>query len=347
MTFKKRACWVILGLFLFSYTAWAGPRRVMCHLTTNARQEPIPGLSWVNPGDLPLVVEFGKYDLKHFALIKGRFNQPNAKLFFGSQRIEVHADNTFDIKILLKVGPSGFDSDLTTKFIIRSVSEQGKITAQNFSVSLVRKYKDRFDDQSQKFWVSASVGYTFISYQQTATPSFFETGITAKGNISYVHAPKSWFLGLSSYFTVLPVTTNIPENTARFLGVNARVGHALPWIRYPWEVSMVAGIYYVTMFTSGIFGFDNLMGPQVFPTVRYNLSRKDSISSYFKFSPVSTGLNLENLSNREFAFGFDWRHFLLNGNSISVSADLANLRFSAEGGDVNTSTATMSVGYGF
>jgi hypothetical protein len=97
------------------------------------------------------------------------------------------------------------------------------------------------------------------------------------------------------------------------------------------------------------FGFQNLMGPQLFPVVRYQLKNGNSISTYFKYSPVSSGgISLNNLSgSREIAAGLTFSQRLKNQHYLPISFDYSDLKSVIEDVPVAVNSVNFSVGYTF
>lgn len=165
---------------------------------------------------------------------------------------------------------------------------------------------------SKSLFLSAGLGYSGVSYTQSATPvgELSGTFLTLRGR-SELRFPKSnWMVGISGYFNAVPLSASNAAFPFRFLGLNLRAGTQLGVLRDPWTLSLSFGAYYVTMLTNGTFGFRNVTGPQLYPTLRYQFKSGSSITTYFKYSPVSAGFALLNLNNYEIALGgvFDIAH---------------------------------------
>ncbi len=209
---------------------------------------------------------------------------------------------------------------------------------------------------------SSSLGLSIISYTETGITPLSETALT--GKISYGRALpwRRWDWGVNSFLTLLPLTAS-KSPSARFLGVNARVGYTLPFIQEPWKVSILGGFYYTTMIVNLAnltavekFGFSNMLGPQLFPTVRRRLNNGQTVSGYLKFSPVSGGPFLLGVANREIGLGMTYsRPVGKNEHPLSVGIDLARISlqqdFIVRGNtytvEIQSSSYSLAVGYGF
>ncbi len=193
------------------------------------------------------------------------------------------------------------------------------------------------------------LGVTSITYLQSRTTGFSSVALTAKGGLVYAWAPGRWSLGLTSFITMLPMTNSRSDGKAgRFLGVNLRAAYALPLGRGPWALGFAFGGYFSTMFvTDDAFGYQNVAGPQLYPSLRRRFANGESIGAYAKYSPVSSGLSLMTLANREIAFGIDWNRPLQSGESFGLGLDISNLVLYEGSTAIDSSTVTIGLNYGF
>ncbi|MBC7398120.1 MAG: hypothetical protein H7333_11815 [Bdellovibrionales bacterium] len=193
---------------------------------------------------------------------------------------------------------------------------------------------DKTIPKASKYVFTPGFSLTRISYQESSslkdTIRFSESALTLKGSIVYIPTHSQWSYGLSAYFTALPVGESIPNVSVRFLGINARAGFLFPTIRDPWRVNLMVGYYFTTMLVSALdadlaFGYRNISGPQIFPTVMRLLKNDRDISGYLKFSPISASFSLLSLSSNEIAFGLAYGFKLPNAHRASVSFDLSRI----------------------
>jgi hypothetical protein len=242
------------------------------------------------------------------------------------------------------------------------VDPYGKAKTETLKITFP-SYAEWTEDANTRFidrvHATPSLGFTSVSYKQDPVSSIAQPGtdatqlgLTAKAYATYelTRRPErgAWQLGAGGFFTLFPLSvTPSSEFEMRFLGINARVGYlrALP---DGWEVALHGGFYYLTMFTSGTFGVVNLGGPQLYPTVKKNLGATDSLQAYFKLSPISDGLGVQSLSNRELALGLSWSHLLGNGHPLVVGLDVSSVKLMyLDKFDVRMSSLSLGCGYGF
>ena len=108
------------------------------------------------------------------------------------------------------------------------------------------------------------------------------------------------------------------------MGLNARIGYAVPFVREPFRLNLMGGIYYTTMFTQlANFGFQNLMGPQVFPIFRVSTGPNSAVSVYLKYSPFGSGFN-PSLASHELAGGLSYA-YRMSSLWCTIGLDLAAL----------------------
>lgn len=222
-----------------------------------------------------------------FATIDGTFSldgwslmNPDGEAMVASDRTSQNA--AFHTDILL--------TGTKTPVQLKAISPEGKLQAEDLVIvypQFVGAALAANEIPSLGHGWVMGLGVTSINYTQTSLPSLSEVALTPK--VSYqVPLKNGWDFGANTYMTAAPLSTNQSNMTAYFLGINARFGYKLPFIRSPWTLSVAGGGYFTTMFTSGSsFGFRNMLGPQVFPVLRLSVSKLNSLATYFKYSPVT------------------------------------------------------------
>ena len=192
---------------------------------------------------------------------------------------------------------------------------------------------------------NVGIGLTSLSYTQSLVNPFSEIALTPK--IAFQHPLSNrWDIGASSFVNAVSLHSSQSDMKAYFLGINGRVGYSLPFVPKPWTLSLAGGLYYTTMITSGVaFGFRNMLGPQIFPTVRRSLGPKKMLGAYFKYSPVDQAGSF-GFSSHETAGGLSYTRLLKNRKSISYTLDYSRISINlAE--TITASSLTGGVAYGF
>jgi hypothetical protein len=328
---------LILALFSGkSHEAWADV------------QESIPGL-FVDVQHIQVRTENEGYPSQRIiATLSGTFQRVNSSLndFENKPLLLAVSENVkrpFSIEVVLTsqrtsvpfiaVDPYGHVQKET--IYLRCPQFEGRVTAAAEVPSLGSRF-------------GIAVGLVHFSYSQTALTPFDETALSLKG--SYQHPlSQSWDLGFNAYTDVISLSSSQPGISASYFGMNARVGYALPIHSSKWSVSVAGGFYYTTMFTSGLaFGFRNLFGPQLFPITRYALSTRDTLSLYYKYSPISPNFALS-FSSHEQAAGLIWTHALPKRKTTSITLDFIqdSVNLATAGLQSNTNSVNLGFGYGF
>jgi hypothetical protein len=230
------------------------------------------------------------------------------------------------------------------------VAIDGNVSAEQITFNF-KEYKTWFAKKNEvpaarPFSWNLGLGPSLIAYKETAEPDFSEVVLTVKGGIQYALNPK-WSVALGGYMSLLPLTTNVPERTIRFLGLNLRLGYQLPFLQKPWILSLMGGWYYTTTFSSTpvLYGFTGMAGPQIFPVLVRTLSSRTIGSMYVKYALVSAGFGIAPQGS-EIASGIALSYLLSNGKSLSFSVDAAQFSLAIED-TIFITSRSLSLGVGF
>ena len=202
----------------------------------------------------------------------------------------------------------------------------------------------------RKYSVTAGIGPTLITYQQTGLTKFNETAITGKIAYAYRFDGNRWDFAANFFGNLVAIQSSLSGSSITFYGFNGRLAYIVPGIAEPFRLSLSAGLYYLLAKSSGpvAFGFNNLAGPQFFPTLSYMYDKDNRILGYLKFSPVSDNLSLLKLTNRELAGGVGWSHAISNGHSIAGTLDLSSLHFDAgDGNTLDSTSVSLGASYSY
>ncbi|MCM0605371.1 MAG: hypothetical protein KA715_04715 [Xanthomonadaceae bacterium] len=281
------------------------------------------------------------------AELKGHLSDPKKSLIVNFRRVKTEPDGSFTYKV--KVDKA------VTEIQINVILEDGSLQADPYALTVndwnltqgrenIRKKED-----PRKFFFSPGLALTTITYSQTNTDvgTLNPIMVTLKIGADYRIQKKNWVIGLVGFMNVLPISGVTATTDFKFLGLNLRAGKKLDWLKTPWELTFSGGLYYLTMSTSGNFGFSNVAGPQFYPTVRYSLNNGGSFLSYFKFSPISQGFTLMSFTNFEIALGIHYQFPRTKKLGYSVGLDLSKVSLTTVDQNSVSGTAnsqTISVG---
>jgi hypothetical protein len=315
-------------------------------------KEKILNLKWLNPEPVTTVNQIGE-EIKITTIILGNFIRPEWTLVANNKKIITDEKGNFEFKMPLTV------TALSTEFTaIGPMGEIEKETLRILYTDWELRHEEIEVEPKKKYFINPGLNLTTIQYKETGTSDYNSISLTGKFSITYLLRPPKWDLGMSAYLTLIPVTKSRKE-TARFFGYNLRAGYTFPKINKPWKFTLYGGIYYTTMFVNpAAFGFKNMSGIQIFPTLRKTLKNDSAISGYFKYSPISQNFGLLSLDNRELALGLAYtRPMPGEGKTLNFSFDLSNIAMKLIGTVVGTTkqktisitNTTLSIGssYGF
>lgn len=292
----------------------------------------INGLVW-NKDEFQLQVT----QKQNFAVLSGVLNKPKWSLIYQKIKIPLNQAGKFLVRMPIPRSPAQFSLDAVDPF--------GNIERETFKVEFEKTASE--PEIRKSYAVSMGVGYSSLKFEQTNLATLTESVITPKAAFIYF-LDKQWDIALSGYYSASVLSSSSAASQAQFLGINGRLGFYPSLGKSPFRLGLLMGFYYTTMMIKGDdFGFRNLSGPQLFPTLRYSISPKHAIATYFKFSPVSDNMALLSLSNNEIAFGLSYSFYMRNSKNISLSVDVATLTLQAATSTIKSSSTTFGLGFGF
>ena len=193
----------------------------------------------------------------------------------------------------------------------------------------------------QRLFVSPGLGVSSIHFTQTDKADYSSMVATVKVSANYFLFPPKWDLGFSGFMNLATLSKSGADEV-RFLGLNLRMGYIFPQVKAPWRLSLYGGWYYTSASSSSeTFGYRNVSGPQLYPSIRRTLSNGHAVSTYLKFSPIFNSLGLLGLSNSEIATGFGYL-IPSENHTYSINLDFARLHLTNE--DVETNSTSVSLG---
>ena len=280
------------------------------------------------------------------ATLRGKFVRPDWSLIYkysaGLESARIQADGSFEMTI--------YPESAHTSITLKAIGPLGEIetTEATFVIHNWNQLERAWHEPPPKaFGFTPSLGITSVSYSQTESDDY--SGILLTGKLAYGKSfdRSPWSLSANAFASLLPLQSNQSEVRVRFVGLNARIGYVLPFPSRVWKASLMAGAYFSTMFVSeSVFGYKNVSGPQLYPTLQRYFNNGDIGSAYLKYSPISNAFGFLNLSNRELAAGIGWLHSF-GPRKLLLNLDLAHLRFLLNGTEIQNRSTTLSIGVGF
>lgn len=303
----------------------------------------IQGLNW-DPSSLRLIQENLGLELRWSVLLQGTWTSPDWVLLQGGAPVQTDpTTRRFQAQFPVygqtasgkfsAVGPLG---ELET--------EEVKIRIPDFG----ERQKADIQAPSRRLFSYASLGLSSVHYTETTREDYDALNLTARFSGLYLITPQRWEVAWSAYTTAFHFLQT-PSDSIRFLGLNLRAGYIIPIERSRWRVSILGGAYYTTTFVpGGSYGFQNMLGPQLYPNMRYTLSTDSSLSAYIKYSPVSgSGVALLPASNFEFATGCGYLRDLPGGRSWGIALDYAQIQLSFSLVHITAQSLSLGATFGF
>jgi hypothetical protein len=321
-------------------------------------KEKISRLEWTSKPRVIIPKNSNSKTPQYAAILAGRYLRPMWTLSVNNQIIHPDAKGKFVYQT------PATDEDLTIPII--AIGPLGEIEKDKITIYF-SKWKAQRASQppptKKRFFLTPGLSVTQITHLESNVSQYSSLALTGKISANYLIFPPRWDLGITTFATLMQFTKpsgvyfsdrdETVDVGIRYFGLNVRLGYVFPSVPEPWKLALYGGYYYTTMIvTPKVMGFENLGGPQLYPSIRRSFKKGNAVAAYAKYSPVSSNFALLNFSNREIAAGGAYIHPRKNGHSISISVDYSNIHFFLVDADdnpvtVNTTTLSLGVGYGF
>ena len=301
--------------------------------------QPLAGLKFSSQR-FPIIIREnsdGQFQLQ--VRIAGRFESPESKLLLDFEPVAVEGGQ-FDIELAIR--------DATTTLEFSTVNLMGQIQTETVILQSdppnpVREILKSLQAETSSIGVGLSGA--LMNYEDNAGVKFQQFGIAGKLSYSkFLTSNRRHVAAANIYRTFLPLSGNDNGLRLNLLGMNLRYGYFLGQSA-GWRFWLYGGYFYSTTTSpSGRIGFRNLLGPQVYPMASRQLSRRDSIFTYFKFAPL---YGLGDLSSREMAYGVSYTYRPLTGLSMSLSLDHSQITLNAGQAEIRLGSTVLGYSVGF
>lgn len=317
------------------------------HMKTESSSDSIADLTW-DGQDFDIEVSAppeGSSDPRVTAKLHGKYDG-EASLIRDNKRVEI-ADEKFSCEIEI-TGPE-------TPAEIQSVTQLGEVKKQRFTLELTN-FEQIIEDYRaihggapvKRFSAIPSLGMSTVSYSQPGVGSFSELGVSAKVELHYILKPQLWDSKVYAFGLLLPFSPTISQSSLAatglsYFGAGGEVGYTIRSIRAPWTLTIYGGVSYLTTFTSESFGFQNVLGLQLYPSVRRALGNGGALKAYAKYVPLSSAFSPFTLDNGEIGFGVGYDFPSKKpGKHWGVQFDGSLLNLGTTLGIVNSNVFTLS-----
>jgi hypothetical protein len=287
-------------------------------------------------------------------VVRGRLKgESRGKIFCEERSFPIQESGEFEIEVpydgqstrldLAFIPPSGSISYEILNYRIKPLPlEDTRPIPESMPVIEFNRELDR------RAYFALGTGISSIRYSQSDSlfTDYRSTVWSVKGAFNYFLAPPVWDLGISGFMNLTTLASNSTADV-RFIGANARIGYVFPGVEKPWRLALYGGWYYSTMVADDLsFGYRNISGPQIYPTLRRAFANGTALSGYLKFSTIADRLGLLNLGNNEFAAGLSYL-IPVYGNPYLIGLDYARLRFAIQGRQIETSSWSLGLSRAF
>lgn len=304
----------------------------------------IPDLKWDNEL-IRIRTENSGLGEQSSVFLAGQYYRVGWKLYSGKKEIIRNDRGGFRLEAAIE--------RIGDRYVFEAIGPTGEVQKEVIEILPAKKDGSEdpgglaFNPNARKFFFSAGLGLSSLTTTQTDVQDYSTFAITGKVSANYRILPRVLDFGLSSYVTVAQLTRN-QDVSARYFGLNFRLGYLIPAPSAEWFFSIYGGWYYTTMIVSPrVLGYEKLSGPQIYPAIRKSFSNGNVLSAYFKYSPVARSFSLLTLSNREIAGGLAYLILLPDNHSIGITFDISNIKLLLDGLVTQTNSLTIGAQYGF
>lgn len=332
---------------LFSFlvqSTWASPLTIA----------PPASIILIRPEDPQLRIRFLEISVlidpnqpPNTATLEGRYSAEGSVLLNGEGGSAIPCDEMGQFVVSLPL-----QGDEVAKELI-AVDAQGNVQREILKLTLKKSGQTTTLSLRDRLRISPGLSLSAITETEGGMDDYSTIALTAKGSVNYLIEPLKWDAGASFYLTALQLSRS-RDVDVHYFGLNLRAGYILPEFSPIWKITIYGGWYYLTTFVNPgsdengnqyrTFGFRNISGPQIYPTLAYTINQQDALSSYLKFSPVGSSLSLLSLANREVAAGASYSRKLddVHTGSIGIDFSRLDLNFGAIPASVTTWSLSVS-----
>lgn len=314
----------------------ATPSERKAVITSYESKRHITGLV-LEPSDLKVEELRRSKALRHRVEMRGTFTRPERSLTVGGKIVPLGAEGKFTVAVELDENPGRVD--------VLSVGPRGDIEVEKLIVQVAAPAAE--EGPIKRWSFSTGLGGTFLSYGQSNVSQGSGPTLTLKASAIFLVFTPNWDVSLSGFVNLIPVRAASINAGLQFLGLNARVGYALPFIKAPWRLSLMAGLYYTTVLGTQAMGYQNLFFPHLYPTLRRTFNAGDSAFAYLKYTPVDRSFAFFSTTNLEIGAGGGYGFLLKDGNRWTVFADFQTLKMTEGTVSFTSTSVTLGTGYDF
>lgn len=335
-------------LYFYSFMGWAIDFKVKVQ-TKGA--ELIQGLNFKQEEyEVLFNKEEGVGHAPYHVVIDGTFKTPQWILVANNRKVKV-VQEQFRVDIPI------FSEATRVDFI--AIGPLGEVEKQSFEIQFkdynagkVKQFKEAIK-QEEKNNIKVSLGVLSLNHFEEGVDDYKSYLSSAKIAWNKTFFPSLWDLGLTLQLSPTQISRSRDEASLIHLMANARLGYLTPALVEPWRMGLYLGMYYARMWVSlredlrpgaedYIFGYKAVMGPQIYPEMRYTFQSGNSITFFSKYSFVNNKLFVLSFNNREIEVGILYSWKLSELKNLIFTIDYTNLNLDlSQVVDGITETAVM------
>lgn len=303
----------------------------------------IPGLSFATEF---LAVKGARKDGKRQGVVRiqGQTQDPQATIEIGKTTLKVGPDGKFNVNLLV--------NNRVTDFQITSKNKSGIASAESVKVFFpawmaFQKYSPI--PLGRKLSVVPFLGYSQLTYQETGSEDFIQSGLAGRIFIGYQISPRKWDLDVTFQYQFLPLSKSVESVSAQYLDALVRFGYYFDFAKDPWLLGLKLGAGYSQITVSNrSFGMSTLTYPHpIFYLGRY-FGQNDLIGVSGSFVPQIRDFSKFKFEDRKVSVGVSWTHTFGNGQVLDSIVEAVDSQLQAD--DLNrvaTRYYSLSLGYGW
>jgi hypothetical protein len=259
-------------------------------------------------------------EVEVYALLKGSFHRSDAVLVANGHLGRPDAAGKFEFSIELKKPH--------TLITIDCISDRGTSEEQIISIDVNADTWASLSQQSRtsrKWAFDTGFGLSSIHYLQSNVAELDLLALNVNLDVErFLKTDESWSMVGGLLLEALPISDNLDSGLRFFDWYGGAKYLSLP-TQTPWRWSIIGGYASFTTIGQSTFGYSNLGGLEISPSIRYYLKKGDFFSFGAKYVLLVVGASASPFSSRDFEMNLTFEKKLAARKSFSLSAGFQSL----------------------
>ena len=204
-----------------------------------------------------------------------------------------------------------------------------------------------FSDSVRKLRINAMSGYSTFAFSMNGEKRSSGANLIGKVQASYLLGNTGLDLSSTAYMGLKTLSSSSGDDVS-LINSNLSISYTPRIFRGSWKASLSLGLNFAAIAArSDSFGLKDVFGPSALIRVAKGVRKKDTISSFVKFTGVLANSELLSLSeSRELTFGLAYHLGFGSRYSISLQTEYFSQAVTYGGSQVNASGITIGLGFG-